>query len=195
MRKTLAGMVVFALCVLVAGAATAGSITKRGTGTPSLLTVFGIDTPASGATIFGIVPVTGYVVDPRGISRVTLLIDGAPVHDADINQPRTDVRRRYPRFLGNDFPFDPGFSTSFLAANYVAGTHTVSIRVTYSNSDVEELGLRTVTVDNTIIQAPVGAIDSPVDPAVSGYQDYIAGVFPVTAPPQPFRYILQPSTR
>ncbi len=179
MRKTLGRMVVFALCVLVAGAAVAGSITRRGTGQPSLQTVFGIDMPAANASVFGIVEVRGYVVDTRGVARVTLLVDGAPVHDADINQPRTDVRRRYPRFLGEDFPLDPGFVTSFLASNYSAGPHTLAIRVTYSNSDVEDLGLRTITVDLTTTQAPIGAIDSPRDPAVYGYQDYISGVFPV----------------
>ncbi len=179
MRKTLGRIVVFALCGLVAGAALAGSITGRGIGQPSLQTVFGIDTPTASSTVFGIVEVRGFIVDPRGVSRVTLLVDGAPVHDADINQPRTDVRRRYPRFLGEDFTYQPGFVTSFLASNYTAGPHTVGIRVTYSNSDVEDLGVRTVTVDTNTTQAPIGAIDSPRDPAVYGYQDYIAGVFPV----------------
>ena len=179
MRKTLGRIVVFALCVLVAGAAVAGSITRRGTGLPSLQTVFGIDMPTANASVFGIVEVRGYVVDTRGVARVTLLVDGAAVHDADVNQPRIDVRRRYPRFLGEDFPYDPGFVTSFLASNYSAGPHTLAIRVTYSNSDVEDLGLRTITVDLTTTQAPIGAIDSPRDPDVYGYQDYIAGVFPV----------------
>ena len=51
--------------------------------------------------------------------------------------------------------------------------------MTYSNSDVEDLGARTFTVDNTIMQAPLGGIDNPIDPSVSGSQDYIAGVFPI----------------
>ncbi len=179
MRKTLGSSVVLALCVLAAGVAAAGGITGRGAGQPSLTTAFGIDTPVANATVFGITEVRGFVLDARGVSRVTILIDGAAVHDADINQPRYDVRRRYARFLGEDFPDNPGFVTSFMASNYTDGAHTLAIQVTYSNSDVETLGLRNFTVNSTIVQAPIGAIDSPRDPAVYGYQDYVSGVFPV----------------
>jgi hypothetical protein len=179
MRKTLGRVAILATCVLVAGAALAGTITGRGAAQPTLQTIFRIDTPAPGATVFGIVEVSGYVLDARGVARVTLLVDGAPVHDADINQPRQDVQARYARFYGDDFPYDPGFTTSFLAANYSAGTHTLAIQVTYSNSDVAVLGTRMVIVDTTINQAPIGALDSPRDPAVYGVQDYVSGVFPV----------------
>ncbi len=179
MRKTLGRVAILAACVFVAGAALAGSITGRGAAQPTVQTIFRVDTPAPGATVFGIVEVSGYVLDARGVARVTLLVDGAPVHDADINQPRQDVQARYARFYGGDFPYDPGFSTSFLASNYSAGAHTLGIQVTYSNSDVAVLGTRTVTVDSTINQAPIGGLDSPGDPAVYGTQSYISGVFPV----------------
>jgi len=179
MRKTLGSVVVLTLCMLMASVAAAGGITGRGTGQPVLNTAFSIDTPPANATVFGIVEVRGFVLDPRGVSRITLLIDGAPVHDADINQPRDDVRIRYRRFQGEDFPYNPGFVTSFLASNYTDGSHTIAIRVTYSSSDVEDLGSRNFTVDNTVTQAPIGGIDSPRDPSVYGYQDYIAGVFPI----------------
>jgi hypothetical protein len=180
MRKTLGGAVLLALCVFVATAALAGTLTPRGVAQPTLQTIFRIDTPADGSTVFGIVDVKGYVLDPRGVSRITLLIDGAPVHDADINVPRTDVQNRYVRFFGETFPYAPGFATSFLATNYTSGEHTLSVRVTYSNSDVEELGTRTVAVDNSLAQAPIGALDSPRDPNVSGGQDYVTSVYPVT---------------
>jgi hypothetical protein len=170
-----------ALCVLMATTALAGSITPRGVAQPGMQTIFRIDKPADGATVFGIVEVRGYVLDPRGVSRITLLIDGSPVHDADINIPRVDVQRRYVRFFGGEpFPYDPGFVTSFLASNYTSGTHTVALKVTYSNSDVAELGSRTVTVDNTINQAPIGALDSPHDASVYGTQEYVSSVYPVT---------------
>ncbi len=180
MRKTLERAALLALCVLVATAALAGPIIRRGVAQPTLQTIFRIDTPAEGSTVFGIVDVRGFVLDPRGVSRITLLIDGAPVHDADINQPRSDVQRRYVRFFGGEFPYDPGFVTSFLATNYTSGSHTLALKLTYSNSDVADLGTRTVTVDNTINQAPIGALDSPRDPSVYGSQDYVASVYPVT---------------
>jgi N-acetylmuramoyl-L-alanine amidase len=175
MRKTLGRTALLGLCVLVANAALAGNITKRGAAQPAMQTIFRIDAPAVSATVFGIVEVRGFVLDPRGVSRITLLIDGAPVHDADLNQPRDDVRLRYPRFQGEDFAVGPGFVTSFLASNYASGSHTLAIRVTYSNSDVAELGNQTVIVDNSLNQAPIGALDSPGDPNI-----YVSGVYPVT---------------
>jgi len=179
MRKTLGRTGLLALCVLVATAALAGPITLRGVAQPTLQTIYRIDTPAEGATVFGIVEVKGYVLDPRGVSRITLLVDGAAVHDVDINKPRPDVQRRYVRFFGEEFPYDPGFTTSFLAANYTSGTHTLALRVTYSNSDVADLGTRTINVDNTANQAPIGGLDSPHDASVYGSEDYAASVFPV----------------
>ena len=175
MRKTLGRTALLALCVLVASAALAGHITRRGVAQPALQTIFGIDTPAPGATVFGVVDVRGYVLDVRGVSRITLLIDRAPVHDADINQPATDVRRKYLRFQGEDFPYEPGFVTSFLASNYTDGAHTLALKVTYSNSQVVELGSRTVNVDNAMNQAPIGGLDSPGDRNI-----YVSGVYPIT---------------
>ncbi|HVN33596.1 MAG TPA: hypothetical protein VMT45_16580 [Thermoanaerobaculaceae bacterium] len=175
MRKTLGRTALLALCVLVASAALAGHITRRGVVQPKLQTIYGFAAPLTNATVFGIVEVYGYVLDDRGVSRITLLIDGAPVHDADINQPFPDVRRRYSRFQGEEFPYDPGFVTSFLASNYTDGTHTVAIQVTYSNSDVETLPGITVNVNNEINQAPIGALDNPGDGNI-----YVSGVYPVT---------------
>jgi len=175
MRKTLGRLALLTLCVLVANAALAGHITRRGVAQPALQTIFRVEAPAADATVFGIVEVRGYILDDRGVSRITLLVDSTPVHDADINQPRQDVRRKYPRFFGEDFPIGTGFLTSFLASNYTDGSHTVAVRVTYSNSEVVDLAGIPVIVDNTINQAPIGALDSPGDPNI-----YVSGVYPVT---------------
>jgi hypothetical protein len=176
MRKTLGRTALLALCVLVANAALAGHIIRRGVVQPNLQTIFGFDAPVANETVSGIVEVWGYVLDAREVSRITLLVDGAPVHDADINQPRPDVRRKYPRFQGEDFPApEPGFMTSFLASNYTDGAHTLAFRVTYSNGEVVDGAAITVIVDNAINQAPLGALDNPGDPNI-----YVSGVYPVT---------------
>ena len=181
MHKNVVRVAIFATCFLLAGVVLAGGIRKHGNAAPTQQTIFNLDTPADGATVFGIVEVSGFVLDTRGVSRITLLVDGAAVHDADINQPRSDVQLKYPRFFGEGFPYNPGFTTSFLASNYSAGDHTLAIQVTFSNSDVGTLGSRTVTVDHTINQAPLGALDSPRDPSLyGGMQDYVSGVYPIT---------------
>ena len=182
MRKNLGIVAALGISTLLAGSALASGIHSRGAAAPQQQTIFSIDSPVNGATVFGIVEVRGFILDPRGVSRITLLVDGSAVHDADINQPRDDVQLRYVNFFGEGFPFpyNPGFVTSFLASNYTNGTHTLALNVTFSNSDVAVLGSRTVTVDNTITQAPIGALDSPRDPAIYGSSDYVSGVYPIT---------------
>ena len=120
MRRVFQGVALVAAAVVAVGTAEAGGITKRGSVTPTRQTVFRIDSPKVNATVFGIVDVTGYVFDlERGVSQVTLMLDGVAVHDADINLPREDVRTRYPGFQGE--PLAVGFTTSFLARNYATG--------------------------------------------------------------------------
>ncbi len=180
MRKTYQSLTILGLCLLVSSAAVAGIITKHGAAVPTQEAIFRIDSPTPGSTVFGIVPVQGYVMDPRGVSRITLLVDSTAIHDADINQPRADVRRKYPAFEGEPFPYEPGFVTSFLASNFNNGSHTLAIQVTYSDSSVATLGQMTVTVDNTQTQAPIGALDSPRDESIYGAQDVVSGVYPIT---------------
>ncbi|MGC8916456.1 MAG: hypothetical protein ACP5NF_05700 [Thermoanaerobaculum sp.] len=165
-----------------------GSTVRRraASGSPAAETIFAIETPPPGATVFGIVEVTGFVLDPRGVSQVRLVIDGNVMHAADMNQPRDDVRRKYPGFFGEGFPCEPGFRTSFLATALTNGEHTLAIEVTFAGTTAPGgepakavLGARTIVVDNTRNQPPLGGLDSPRDPEVEGKQDYLSGVFPI----------------
>ena len=184
MRKTTRSAVVFLICVAVAGVAFGSGLRPRGDSLPEHQTLFGLEYPRPDATVFGIVEVRGFVMDPRGVSRITLMLNGQARHDADLNVPRADVRRRFAKFGVEPFPFgptEPGFRTSLFAPGLPNGSHTLAIRVKYSNGDEATLGERAITVDNTLTgQAPIGGIDLPRDPATTGWQDMISGVFPVT---------------
>ncbi len=153
---------------------------------PPVETVFAIETPAPGATVFGIVEVKGFVLDPRGVSSIRLVVDGNVLHAADLNQPREDLRRLYPGFFGENPAAKPGFRTAFLASSLPDGEHTLAIQVTFADTSAPEgepasvlLGLRTIMVDNSRSQPPLGGLDAPRDPAEAGMQDYISGPFPV----------------
>lgn len=188
MRKGYRSVAVIGAGLLLATAAFAGGINRHGTATPTGQTIWSIDSPAAEATVFGIVEVRGFVMNhQRGISRITLLVDDVALHDADLNKPRRDVRRKYPSFDGEEFPIVPGFVTSFLASNYDDGAHTVAIQITYADQNLaagqeatEVVGERTIYVDNTYNQPPVGALDNPRDPYATGYTDYVSGAYPVT---------------
>ena len=183
MRNTVRSLVMCALCLTVVAAVSTAGINKRGSGAPMQQTIFRIDTPAEGATVFGIVEVKGFVLDMREVSGITLLVNGVAVHDVDTNQPRPDVRRKYPSFQGDEFPAidASGFVTSFLAGNYLAGPLELSLQVGYADGTSAILGGRTVIVDNSYNQAPIGALDSPRDPELTGgAQDVVSGVYPIT---------------
>lgn len=153
-------------------------------------TIFRLDTPDDGATVFGLVSVTGYVLDdgedcgaywawrncdwgPTLVDKIDLYVDGAYVATADLYQPRYDVLQAYPWYTGT--PFErPGFATSFDSASLSGGSHSLFMRVSFVDGTTQDLGERSVTVDNSLNQAPFGEIELP------GANQPMSGVFPVT---------------
>jgi hypothetical protein len=153
-------------------------------------TIFWLDTPADGATVFGLVEVKGFVVDdgqqcgPQWtwhscqwadalVSKIDLYVDDEYVATADMNQPRYDILQAYPWYAGTPYS-RPGFATSFDSEAYSDGVHTLFVRVTFSDSSTADYGLRSVTIDNDLNQAPIGEIELP------GSLQPMNGVFPVT---------------
>ncbi len=132
-----------------------------------------IDTPTEGQTVSGIVRVSGFVLDMHAVSSVDLLVDGAVVNSAQTNLPRVDVLEIFPTYYGSA---QPGYLTSFLAGGFSDGSHSVSIRVTESDSHAQTIiASVNVVVDNTINQAPFGYIDIPGPVGMEGAN----GSFPV----------------
>jgi hypothetical protein len=153
-------------------------------------TVFHLDTPPAGATVAGIVEVSGWILDDGQecgpppewqacdwsdalVSTVDLYVDGVFTARADLNIPRYDVLQAYPWYAGTPFA-RPGFSTSFNARTLVAGTHGLFLRVAFSDGSVEDYGGRTFVVAGSSNQAPFGEIEMP-----GAYQP-MNGVFPIT---------------
>jgi Bacterial Ig domain len=128
----------------------------------------GIDTPTDGQTVSGVVRVSGFVLDMSAVDRIDVLVDGAVVNTAEMNLPRLDLLELFPAYAGSPTA-QPGFITSFLAANYSAGQHVVAVRVTESDSQAQTIVASvTVVVDNTINQAPFGYIDVPGAAGLTG---------------------------
>ncbi|HSN53959.1 MAG TPA: hypothetical protein VLT32_04775 [Candidatus Sulfomarinibacteraceae bacterium] len=152
--------------------------------------IFRLDTPEDGATVFGLVAVTGYVLDDgqscgpywnwqgcdwsdAQVTRIELYVDDGYVATADLNRPRYDVLQAYPWYASTPFA-RPGFATSFDSSSLSDGVHTLFLRVSFANGTVEDFGQRSVTVDNDLNQAPFGALELP------GEKQPMNGVFPVT---------------
>ena len=137
------------------------------------LTVW-IDTPASGATISGIVSITGWAVNNAlavgtAISSVQVQVDGTVVGTATYGSDRPDVCAVYPGRPGCP---NVGYSYSLNTSTLTAGTHTIT--VTATNSDPTPLtGSYSVTLT---VQAtpPTVWIDTPASGAT------ISGIVSIT---------------
>ena len=134
-----------------------------------------LDTPTTGQTVSGVVPVSGWVLDFAGVDKVELWVDGAVRSRAETNIPRPDVIAVFPDYAASPTR-DPGFATSFNARSLAVGPHLVSIKVTETgNATVIDLATVSVFVATAgANQAPFGNIDSPEDS-----QRGISGSFPV----------------
>lgn len=134
-----------------------------------------LEKPAAGETVSGVVLVQGWAVDPTGISRVDLIVDGQYYHSANIDIPRIDVVEANPNWEGNQVLL-PGFQTGFLASRLSNGSHTVMVRIFTEDNRVFEVGERTINVDNSINQAPFGYVEAPGSVSIFD----VNGSFPVT---------------
>ncbi|HYM60047.1 MAG TPA: Ig-like domain-containing protein [Thermoanaerobaculia bacterium] len=119
-----------------------------------------VDLPDPAVTQFGEVVVKGWVLDQQAVSRIELYVDDQFQSNANMNLPRIDVIEANPTWPGVQNSA-PGFQTAFNAARFANGAHTIYVKVFTSDSQVNELGRRTIVIDNTINQAPFGSVDVP----------------------------------
>lgn len=131
--------------------------------TPALFAqgfVASLDEPDPGVTQTGLVKVRGFVLDPQAVSRIELYVDDQFQYRANSGLPRIDVLEAFPDYPGI-FNMAPGFQTGFMASRFSNGPHTVSVKVFFSDNSVQEVGRRTITIDNSLNQAPLGSVDMP----------------------------------
>ena len=133
-----------------------------------------VDSPDPSRVQSGVVLVRGWVLDPNLATRIELWVDDQYQHNAVMFLPRIDIEQAFPDWPGIHNA-RPGFATGFLASRFTNGPHTVELRVYSSNGDVNFLGRRTININNSINQAPFGALDIP--DAAGVYN--VSGAFPV----------------
>jgi N-acetylmuramoyl-L-alanine amidase len=145
--------------------------------TPALLAqgfFAALDEPDPGVVQTGLVKVRGYALDPGAVSKIELYVDDQFQHRVTTGLPRIDILEAYPNYPGI-FNMAPGFQTGFNAARFTPGPHTVSVRVYLTDNTVQEIGRRTINIDNSLNQAPIGNVDMPDLGAVYN----ASGSFPV----------------
>jgi hypothetical protein len=123
----------------------------------------------------GMILVKGWALDPHAITKIELWVDDTYQHDAVKFLPRIDIVEAYPDYPGIHVA-RPGFITGFTANRFTNGAHTVEVRIYNSNGDTYSLGRRTITINNSVNQAPFGFVDIPDAGGITN----AAGAFPVS---------------
>ncbi|MGH9424586.1 MAG: Ig-like domain-containing protein, partial [Thermoanaerobaculia bacterium] len=119
-----------------------------------------LEFPDSTVTQSGVILVKGWFLDPEIISRVAVYVDDQFIANSNTNLPRIDIVGDFPNYPGIQ-NIAPGFQIGILASRFTNGSHTISVHVFFSDGTFSELGRRTITVDNTLNQAPFGNVDIP----------------------------------
>lgn len=83
-----------------------------------------IDTPANGSAIGGSkVVVSGWALNPSGIKKVNILVDGVLKGEAQIGQERLDVDKVFPGYQGGK---NSGYSYELDLSGISKGTHVIT---------------------------------------------------------------------
>ena len=119
-----------------------------------------VEKPDPAVTQSGMILVQGWALDQATVSKIELYVDDQYQHNLLLNLARIDIVKAFPTFPGIQIS-RPGFLTGFSASRFTNGQHTVELRVYTSDGQVHFLGRRTITINNSINQAPFGFIDIP----------------------------------
>ncbi|MED4228045.1 C39 family peptidase [Neobacillus cucumis] len=119
-----------------------------------------LDTPAVNEKTKGQYNVKGWYLDPNGVSKVEVLVDGKVVGQAYYGDSRPDVKNAYPSYNNANAGYHYTLDTTKLAD----GTHTITVRETSKNGLVSTLPNKSFVISNIR-----GNLDQPsVNSTISG---------------------------
>ncbi|NRR24054.1 Ig-like domain-containing protein, partial [Brevibacillus sp. MS2.2] len=99
-----------------------------------------LDSPENGELISGTYTLKGWYLDPRGVSTISILIDGVKIGEASYGDVRPDIESQYPAYQNGNAGFHYQLDTRVLTV----GTHTVSVKV--QNTDGQQTVIEETTV-------------------------------------------------
>jgi hypothetical protein len=161
---------------------------------------FGVmETPVSGSTVFGSVPVTGWALDDIEVARVEIKrapdVDDPPgIVDSEgliyigaavfVKGARPDVARLYPTYPRSDYSgWGYMVLTNFLPRGGNGAFRLIAIAVDTSGRRVR-LGEKNIIADNAGSVAPFGTIDTPAQGGFTSGSAYLNFGWALTPPPK-----------
>jgi len=114
-----------------------------------------VDTPASGSTIRGLFPISGWALNMSGIAKVQIFEGSNLLGPANLNLSHPTVNVVYPGYPSGN---NSGFSYTLDTTKLSAGLHTLKVLVTGNNGEELFLAIQ-VSVDNS----PKMWVDTPTN--------------------------------
>lgn len=143
-----------------------------------------ISTPVDGATLYGSIPVTGWVLDDLGVESVKIYNEDSYIGDAVfVDGARPDVEEFYPDYPNN---YKAGWGYMLLSnclPDGGNGTYTLTAKATDMEGHVSILGSKTITLDNVHSVMPYGALDTPKENGTAWGKEYVNYGWVVTPHP------------
>jgi len=140
------------------------------------------DTPISGATVTGSIPVTGWALDNIGIESVKIYRNPVTGEGSElvyigdaifVEGARPDVEAAYPGYPNN---YKAGWGYLMLTnalPGHGNGTFTLYAKVTDKEGNTVPLGTKIIYCDNAHSVKPFGALDTPAQGGTASGSDYI----------------------
>jgi hypothetical protein len=95
-----------------------------------------LDNPTNGQKVSGILPIYGWALDPKGITKIDLYIDDQFVGNIPYGGLRTDVKSAYPNYSDAE---NSGFAMIWNYSTLTSGDHSVKVRVYNQDGQTKDL--------------------------------------------------------
>ncbi|MED1642985.1 Ig-like domain-containing protein, partial [Brevibacillus agri] len=107
-----------------------------------------LELPFERAVIGGTTTLQGWILDPAGIAKVDVLVDGQFQGTAEYGEPRPDIAALYPHYR----QANAGFRYLLDTLKFSEGAHKVTVRATNKE------GVESVVLDREVTIGPVAAL-------------------------------------
>ncbi|WP_251551922.1 Ig-like domain-containing protein [Neobacillus muris] len=103
-----------------------------------------LDNPNPNSHVIGTTNVSGWLLDPSGVSKIEVLVDGQVTGEAVYGDERLDIKNAFPEYSNGKAGFHYALDTS----RFPDGIHSLSIRETGVNGSINQLINIPITISN-----------------------------------------------
>ena len=95
-----------------------------------------LENPTDSQKVPGVLPIYGWALDPKGITKIELFIDDQLIGDIPYGGLRTDVKDAYPNYPNAE---NSGFAMIWNYSTLTSGDHSMKVRVHNQDDQTKDL--------------------------------------------------------